>query len=113
MARTSKITTGANDRARDETIGQTGSGLPDDSAEAVAVDEAEAARIRESLMSGARRPREGQGEGAQNVDEVPPGTPGAAENICRRCSGTGRIDGGTCPDCAGTGIVTTPVGGGG
>ncbi|MDG3444222.1 hypothetical protein [Nitrospirillum amazonense] len=47
-----------------------------------------------------------------NPDAVRPGTPGAGENICRRCGGTGRVDGAPCPDCGGTGRVVTPVGGG-
>lgn len=47
----------------------------------------------------------------QNTDAVPEGTPNAAENICRRCGGTGEIDGETCPDCKGTGKVLTLVGG--
>ncbi len=32
----------------------------------------------------------------RNSDAVPPGTPNAAENTCRRCSGSGRIDGSEC-----------------
>ena len=47
----------------------------------------------------------------QNPDEVPPGTPASGENICRRCEGTGEVDGKTCPDCDGSGKVTAPVGG--
>jgi len=43
-------------------------------------------------------------------DEVPAGTPGAGENVCRRCGGSGLVDGSPCPDCEGTGIVTTNVG---
>ncbi len=49
----------------------------------------------------------------RNSDAVPPGTPNAAENTCRRCSGSGRINGSECPDCGGTGKVLTPVGGAG
>jgi DnaJ-class molecular chaperone len=48
-----------------------------------------------------------------NPDAVPANTPLSAENICRRCAGSGSIDGRRCPDCAGTGKVTTPVGGAG
>ncbi|MBT9368365.1 hypothetical protein KLP42_00545 [Rhizobium sp. CSW-27] len=48
-----------------------------------------------------------------NPDAVPPGTPNSGENTCRRCLGTGEIDGADCPDCAGSGIVITPVGGAG
>lgn len=51
--------------------------------------------------------------GSRNTDAVPPGTPASGENICRRCKGTGKIEGEACPDCKGTGKVTTPVGGAG
>ncbi|WP_167350784.1 hypothetical protein [Methylobacterium variabile] len=44
-------------------------------------------------------------------DKAEPGTPGTGENLCRRCAGTGRIEGDSCPDCAGTGKVTEPIGG--
>ena len=113
MAQTPKITTGSNDRPRNETIGQTGGGLPDDSGAPIAVDDAAIERIRNGLLATNPPAAHGSQEGRKNVEEVPPGTPGAAENICRRCSGSGRIDGEPCPDCAGTGVVTTPVGGGG
>lgn len=48
----------------------------------------------------------------ENPEKVPPGAPGAGENVCRRCKGTGRVDDATCPECAGTGKVTTGIGGG-
>lgn len=41
--------TGPNARPRDETIGQTGEGIPDDSGRPVQVDEEEAARIEEKI----------------------------------------------------------------
>ena len=44
-------------------------------------------------------------------DEAPSGTPGTGENICPRCSGSGRVDSQPCPDCDGTGVVVTGVGG--
>ena len=44
-------------------------------------------------------------------DEAPAGTPGAGENVCRMCGGTGRVDGHTCPDCEGTGKVIEGLGG--
>lgn len=47
-----------------------------------------------------------------NPEAVKPGTPGAGENICRRCGGTGKLGDGSCPDCGGSGKVTTPIGGG-
>ena len=49
----------------------------------------------------------------RNTDAVPAGTPFSGENICRRCEGSGRLDGAPCPDCGGTGKVITPVGGAG
>ena len=45
-----------------------------------------------------------------NTDKVPKGTPYAGENICRRCSGTGKMEG---PECGGTGKIIAPVGGAG
>ena len=54
----------------------------------------------------------GIGEPALNPgDDAPAGAPGTGENLCARCSGSGRIDGAECPDCAGTGKVTTGIGG--
>lgn len=47
----------------------------------------------------------------ENPDAVPPGTPGAGENICRKCEGTGKVEGEECPDCGGTGKVVTGIGG--
>ncbi|WP_410219468.1 hypothetical protein [Paracoccus sp. (in: a-proteobacteria)] len=47
-----------------------------------------------------------------NPDQVPPDAPGAGENICRECNGSGKVDGEECPECGGTGKVTTGIGGG-
>ena len=44
-------------------------------------------------------------------DEAPQGTPGAGENICPTCSGSGKVDGATCETCAGSGVVIEEVGG--
>jgi DnaJ-class molecular chaperone len=44
-------------------------------------------------------------------DEAPPGTEGTGEDICPRCSGEGKVDGGDCPECGGTGRVVKGVGG--
>lgn len=41
--------TGPNARPRDDTIAQTGEGIPDDSGRPVQVDEAEAERIEETI----------------------------------------------------------------
>ncbi|HEV7253280.1 MAG TPA: hypothetical protein VGN97_09275 [Mesorhizobium sp.] len=116
-----KITTGPNDRPRNETIAQTGAGIPDDTSRPVEVDEAEVARVRAKLLGeGSDSPKAGSGApsnsgagSSDNPDAVPAGTPLAAENICRHCGGTGRADGGECPECTGTGVVLTPVGGAG
>ncbi|MER8438313.1 hypothetical protein NKH36_18150 [Mesorhizobium sp. M1312] len=93
-----KITTGTNDRPRNETI----SGEPDDSSPPLAVDET-AARLGKQMQG---KPWQ---FGEANPDA--PGIPGAGVIICRRCAGTGMIDGRTCPECGGTGKVTTPIGG--
>ena len=46
-------------------------------------------------------------------DEAAPGTPGAGEDICDACSGTGKLDNGKpCPQCGGTGRVMRGIGGG-
>ena len=37
--------------------------------------------------------------------------PGAGENICRECQGTGKIGEKECPICGGTGIVIEEIGG--
>lgn len=45
-------------------------------------------------------------------DDAAPGTPGTGENLCPRCSGSGRFEAQACPDCNGTGKVVTGIGGG-
>lgn len=45
-------------------------------------------------------------------DDAAPGTPGTGEDICPKCNGSGRIDGGECPECGGTGKVVQGIGGG-
>jgi len=42
-------------------------------------------------------------------DEVKPDTTHSEPAICRRCKGTGRLNGAACPDCDGTGFVTVVV----
>jgi hypothetical protein len=44
-------------------------------------------------------------------DEAPQGTPGAGENICPACGGTGQLDGATCQTCEGSGVVIEEIGG--
>lgn len=58
------------------------------------------------------RHREVPGSTQMNPGDVAPaGTPGTGENLCPRCSGKGRIDGGECPVCNGSGKVIEGVGG--
>ncbi|WP_198353612.1 hypothetical protein [Sphingomonas sp. MA1305] len=45
-------------------------------------------------------------------DQAAPGTPGTGENVCPRCNGSGRLDGGPCPNCDGSGVVIEGIGGG-
>ncbi|TIS65597.1 hypothetical protein [Mesorhizobium sp.] len=103
MAQKLEITTGTNDRPRNETIGQSGEGLPGSTS--LEVDET-AARLRGKLQGKPAQLAEDQA----NADAA--GIPGAGEHMCHRCAGTGMIDGRTCPECGGTGKVTTPTGGG-
>jgi hypothetical protein len=49
MNKDEKITDGLNDRPRNDTIGQSGPGIPDDSSEPVSVDDAAVERARQSL----------------------------------------------------------------
>jgi len=44
-------------------------------------------------------------------DQGAPGTPGVGENVCRVCSGTGKVAGAECPTCGGTGVVLEELGG--
>jgi DnaJ-class molecular chaperone len=39
-----------------------------------------------------------------------PAAPQTAENTCRECGGTGRVDGVSCPTCGGRGTVRVTVG---
>lgn len=50
MADKAKIMGGTNDRPKNDTIAQTGRGLPDDSSRPVEVDDATVRRARESLQ---------------------------------------------------------------
>jgi RecJ-like exonuclease len=44
-------------------------------------------------------------------EELAETTPGAGENLCPECSGSGRLDGKECPTCDGTGKVIEEIGG--
>lgn len=45
-------------------------------------------------------------------DQAAPAAPGAGENICPECSGTGKVNGHPCDQCKGTGKIVTGIGGG-
>jgi DnaJ-class molecular chaperone len=45
-------------------------------------------------------------------DEAAPGTPGAGENVCPDCKGSGRLSNAPCKTCGGTGKVMEGIGGG-
>lgn len=47
-----KSTTGNNDRPRNDSIAQTGSGLPDDSGKPIDVSEDEVGKVRDKLTGG-------------------------------------------------------------
>lgn len=44
-------------------------------------------------------------------DQAEPDTPGAGENVCPECKGSGRIGAQTCPTCGGTGTIIEGIGG--
>jgi hypothetical protein len=44
-------------------------------------------------------------------DQAPAGTPGTGEDLCPKCSGSGRIDDKECENCGGTGIIIAGISG--
>lgn len=44
-------------------------------------------------------------------DKAEPSTPGAGENICPECKGSGRMGAAACPNCGGTGKIIEGIGG--
>ncbi|KPH05859.1 hypothetical protein CO657_35575 (plasmid) [Rhizobium acidisoli] len=54
MNRRAKISTGTNARPRDETIAESGPGIPDDSGRLVELTDAEIKRVEASLLLGRR-----------------------------------------------------------
>ncbi|MEF0941921.1 hypothetical protein [Rhizobium sp. BR 362] len=53
-----KITNGANDRPKNETIAQTGAGIPDDSGASIEASDEEIARVREKLGTDHKKEKE-------------------------------------------------------
>jgi hypothetical protein len=46
-------------------------------------------------------------------DDAAPGTPGAGEDVCQACEGSGKLaNGSPCPQCGGTGRIMEGIGGG-
>ena len=45
-------------------------------------------------------------------DQAAPGTPGAGENVCPDCKGSGRLSNAPCKTCGGTGKVIEGISGG-
>jgi hypothetical protein len=54
---------------------------------------------------GATQPRINPG------DQAAPGTPGAGENVCPDCKGSGRLNNAACKTCGGTGKIIEGIGG--
>ncbi|HEY8575777.1 MAG TPA: hypothetical protein VIL88_05490 [Devosia sp.] len=52
---TDKTSTGPNDRPRNDTIAQTGAGLPDDTGDPIAVSDEEVERVRQKLTGSTAR----------------------------------------------------------
>lgn len=46
------------------------------------------------------------------ADQAAPGAPGAGENVCPQCGGSGRAATAVCAACQGSGKVITGIGGG-
>ena len=65
-------------------------------------------------MAGERHPFDSARSGPKlnPADDAKPGTPGAAENTCPDCAGTGRVESRPCQTCGGTGKVIEGIGGG-
>lgn len=51
------------------------------------------------------------GGGLNPGDEAPPDAPGAGDDLCPKCKGSGRIRGSKCENCGGTGRITEGIGG--
>ncbi|HEY4030094.1 MAG TPA: hypothetical protein VGM25_07100 [Caulobacteraceae bacterium] len=43
-------------------------------------------------------------------DEAQPGTPGAGEDVCPVCEGSGRMGDRPCANCDGTGVIERGIG---
>jgi hypothetical protein len=57
MTQNEKITDGLNDRSRNDTIAQSGAGIPDDSGAPISIDDASVERAKKSLDKLGQRTR--------------------------------------------------------
>ena len=74
--------------------------------------EASGSELPHGHMAGDQTPS-GARAGMNPGDEVPATAPGAGENLCRACGGSGRLQSGeVCATCGGTGKVIEAVSGG-
>jgi len=72
-----------------------------------------AAQVPVGQMAGDQAPPGTRGPNMHPGDELPANAPGAGENICRVCSGSGKLSNGRpCDNCGGTGKVIESVAGG-
>ena len=75
--------------------------------------EASAAVVPQGQEAGDQTPNGQRSPNMHLGDELPAGAPGAGENVCRICNGSGKTaDGQTCSYCGGTGKVIESVAGG-
>lgn len=89
--RNPKLSTGTNDRPKDETISQTGEGLPDDSSQPVDIDESEAARLEQSIRDLGESPTSPQrASDAKTPDSARKDARGAADALDDESAAGGR-----------------------
>ena len=66
----------------------------------------------EKSMSGNQDRSSGSQSKTNPGDQAAPGTPGAGENVCPDCKGSGRLNNAPCRTCGGTGKVIEGIAGG-
>lgn len=54
----------------------------------------------------------GQANDMNPGDQAAPGTPGTGEDLCPKCSGSGKVEDKPCETCGGTGKVIVGISGG-
>jgi hypothetical protein len=66
---------------------------------------------QEHKRQGPTDPRLPDAAGAYPGDEARPGTPGAGEDVCPECHGTGRVRSELCVNCGGSGKIIKGIAG--